>query len=131
MTLMTDIQHISLAEPLPGFPQRIEWTLTPIDADGVLFSLRSADDPGLRFVLTPAPIFVPDYDCGFAAAVAAGLGGADVDVLLILHVGESLQTATANLRAPVVVSRSTGRAVQVVLDDPTLSMRSPLVAGAA
>ena len=136
MTVMTSSApaetrgQIRLVEPLPGFARHTEWTLTPIDAGGVLHSLRSVDDPGLRFVLTPAAVYFPDYDCSFATVVAPSLGGDDLDVMLMLTVGSSLQTATANLRAPIVICRSTGRAVQVVLDEPALSMRCPLVAEA-
>ncbi len=35
--------------------------------------------------------------------------------------------ASANLLAPVLVDHRTRRAFQVVLDDPTLSLRAPLV----
>jgi flagellar assembly factor FliW len=135
MTLTTSLlpttQRISLLEPLPGFPAFRDWTLDPIDTHGLLHSLRSLDEPDLRFVLTPCHAFFPGYDTGFAAAIGRSLDGDEVDVLLVLTVGSSLQTATANLRAPVVVARRSGRAVQVVLDDASLSMREPLVGAAA
>ena len=131
MTLMTETaQQITLVEPMPGFPAETEWTLEPIDPRGVLHSLRSVREVALRFVLTPTAWFFPDYDTGFAAATTGALGvddAGELEVMLVLTVGSSLETATANLRAPVVVARSTGRAVQVVLDDASLSMRRPLV----
>ena len=49
-------------------------------------------------------------------------------VLLVLNAGESLDTTTANLMAPVVVNTATLRASQVILDDPDLSLAAPLVA---
>ena len=52
----------------------------------------------------------------------------DVIVLLVLNAGESLDTTTANLMAPVVVNTATLRASQVILDDPALSLAAPLVA---
>lgn len=130
MELAKTAQRISLVEPLPGFPIFTHWTLDGIDPDGVLYSLRSVDEPGVRFVLTPSDVFFPGYDRSFAAAVAASLAATplDVEVLLVLTVGSSLQTATANLRAPVVIAPATGRAVQVVLDDVGLPMHAPLVA---
>jgi len=50
-----------------------------------------------------------------------------VSVYVILTIPTGLADATANVRAPVVVADDTGRAVQVVLDDESLSMNRPLV----
>jgi flagellar assembly factor FliW len=52
----------------------------------------------------------------------------DVFVLLVLNAGETLDTTTANLMAPVVVNTATLRASQVILDDPSLPLAAPLVA---
>jgi len=123
-------RQLSFVEPLPGFADE-GFTLSPIDDQGVLYSLRSLDNPGLRFVLSPAAAFFPDYRPEIADAVGVLLGSDEVDVMLMLTVGSSLADATANLRAPVVVAPSTGLAVQVVLDDDALPMRAPLVAAAA
>ena len=61
----------------------------------------------------------------------ADLGSRSVDdlvVLCVLTAGESLASTTANLAAPVVLDTATHRAVQVVLDDPALSVATPLIA---
>lgn len=122
----TDVRRLHFVEPLPGFADEAEYTLEPIDPRGLLFSLRSVRDPGLRFVLAPAAAFFPDYRPELADSLAADLGGADVDVLVVLTIATGLADATANLRAPVVVCPATGRALQVVLDDESLPMRRPL-----
>ena len=123
-------RQLSFVEPLPGFADE-GFTLTPIDAQGVLYSLRSQDTPGLRFVLTPAAVFFPNYRPEIDDAVGLLLGSDEVDVMLMLTVGTSLADATANLRAPIVLAPATGRAIQVVLDDDGLPMRAPLVPAAA
>lgn len=122
-------QQLSFVEPLPGFADEA-YTLTPIDEQGVLYSLRSVEHPELRFVLTPAGAFFPNYLPPVPDAVGDMLGSNEVDVLLILAIGSSLSDATANLRAPIVLAPATGRAVQVILDDEALPMRAPLVAAA-
>ena len=129
MAVDTDdsVQPLLFVEPLPGFADEDQYTITPIDERGLLFSLRSVRDPGLRFVLTPAGAFFPDYRPDLVSAVAGVLGGTDIEVLVMLTIGAGLIDATANLRAPVVVCRSTGRAVQVILDDESLPMRELLV----
>jgi flagellar assembly factor FliW len=118
-------QALSFVEPLPGFVGD-DYALAPIDEHGVLFSLRSLTQPDLRLVLSPPAVFFPEYRPAVADAVGVLLGSDEVDLLLVLSIAHSLADATANLRAPVVVARSTGLAVQVVLDDDTLPMRAPL-----
>jgi flagellar assembly factor FliW len=127
MTTMTGATtRVRFLEPLPGFDGE-EYTLDPIDEHGLLHSLRSVTDPQLRFVLAAAPAFFPDYAPELSSSLAGPLGADEVDLLLVLTIGAGLRDATANLRAPVALARSTGRAVQVVLDDEDLSMREPLV----
>lgn len=135
-TIMTDEapaqeRVLTFVEPLPGFEAEDSYTLDAIDDHGVLYSLRSVRDPGLRFVLTPAGCFFADYRPALGPAVAGSLGATDpaeVEVLLVLTINSGLAGATANLRAPIVVAAGSGRAMQVVLDDDTLPMRRPLLA---
>jgi flagellar assembly factor FliW len=127
MTTMTDTgTRVHFIEPLPGF-DGTDYTLDAIDDLGLLYSLRSVDAPELRFVLAAAPAFFPEYGPTISGTLAGPLGADEVDLLLVLTIATGLQDATANLRAPVALARTTGRAVQVVLDDDTLSMREPLI----
>jgi flagellar assembly factor FliW len=128
MTIMTETnQRLRFVEPLPGFDDESEYTLEAIDERGLLHSLRSVGNPGLRFVLARAAAFFPDYRPDLVDALSGPLGTDDIEQLLVLSIGTGLRDATANLRAPIAVARSTGRAVQVVLEDDSLSMRQPLV----
>ena len=128
---MPAIPAIELVHPLPGFPDRRRFALVQLDEDGVLCQLQSLEDPTLRFlVMSPVPFF-PDYAPEVGDDVAAELeieSSDDVIVLLVLNAGESLDTTTANLMAPVVVNATTLRASQVILDDPSLPLAAPLVA---
>lgn len=122
---------LRLVEPLPGFPDEETFTLTQIDPDGVLLAMRSTRDPGLRFVLTPAEVFFPDYRAELAPVIGRALDARGTDelrLLLVLTIGTGLGDATANLRAPIVFAPGTGRAMQVVLDDESRPMRQPLIA---
>ena len=128
---MQEIPAIELVHPLPGFPDKRRFALVQLDDDGVLCQLRSLEDPALRFlVMSPVPFF-PDYAPEVGDDVVEDLqisSPDDVIVLLVLNAGDSLDTTTANLMAPVVVNTSTMRASQVILDDPTLPLAAPLVA---
>lgn len=123
------VQTLRFVEPLPGFAAEDEYSIAAIDERGLLFSLRAVTDPGLRFVLSPAGAFFPDYRPDIPDAVGDALGGTDVTVLVMLTIGAGLADATANLRAPIVVCPATNQAVQVILDDESLPMREPLVRG--
>jgi flagellar assembly factor FliW len=124
--LTRSTRQITLVEPMPGFPGLESYDFSAIDDQGVLYSLRSTDEPGLRFILTPANTFFPDYAPRLPATVRADVGD-DVYLLLVVTVQRGLADATANLRAPVALSATSDRAVQVVLEDEALPMREPLL----
>ncbi|MCF6378253.1 flagellar assembly protein FliW [Nocardioides KLBMP 9356] len=126
-----EIPVIELVRPLPGFPGLERFALVQVDDEGVLCSLTSLEQPGLRFLVVPPAPFFPDYSPEVDESVLDDLRSASVDDLVLLCVltaGESLASTTANLAAPVVLDTATHRAVQVVLDDPGLSITAPLVA---
>lgn len=128
---MPDIPVIELVHPMPGFPDRSQFALVQLDDDGVLCQLRSLEDPNLRFLVVSPVSFFPDYSPVVDEDTVADLGIESVDdvlVLLVLTAGSSLSDTTANLAAPVLVNTTTRRAQQVILDDPQLSVATPLVA---
>jgi flagellar assembly factor FliW len=129
--LTPEIPVIDLVHPLPGFPDQHRFALVQLDETGILCQLRSLDDPSLRFLVVPPVSFFPDYAPVVSDDVVADLeitAAEDVIVLLVLNAGDSLDTTTANLMAPVVVNTATRRASQVILDDPDLPIAAPLVA---
>lgn len=128
---MPDIPVIELVQPMPGFPDRSQFALVQLDDDGVLCQLRSLEDPSLRFLVVSPVSFFPDYSPVVDEDTVADLGITSVEevlVLLVLTAGSSLSDTTANLAAPVLVNTTTRRAQQVILDDPQLSVATPLVA---
>jgi flagellar assembly factor FliW len=134
MTVMTapaDATIVNFVEPMPGFDDEKSYSLSKIDDQGILHALRSTRDPGLRFVLLSPEHFFDDYRPDLTPVVADALDAGpdgEVQVLLVLTIGEGLADATANMRAPIVLSPASGRAMQVVLDDESLPMRRPLAA---
>ncbi len=134
MSVPTDVPEIpviELVQPMPGFPGLARFALVQVDDDGVLCSLTSLEEPGLRFLVVPPTPFFPDYSPEVEEEVLGELGSTSVEdliVLCVLTAGTSLASTTANLAAPVVLDTSTHRALQVVLDDPSLSVATPLIA---
>lgn len=129
MTVTTGCSRLGFVAPLPGLGTSRWFTLEPLDEDGLLFSLRSEDDPELRLVLAAAGVFFPEYAPEIEEDWVAALGletPDDAEVLLVLTVRDSVAEATANLLAPVVVHRGTGAAAQIVLTGTDLPVRAPL-----
>lgn len=128
---MTDLPVIELVRPMPGFPEQRRFALVQLDDDGVLCSLTSLDEPGLRFLVVPPGRFFPDYEPEVEDDVLADLEITSADDVLLLVVlnaaGGSLATTTANLAAPVLVNPTTRRAGQIVLDTPGLPVAAPLL----
>lgn len=133
---MSQAAAVTMVEPIAGFESDTDYLLSPIDEAGYLASLRSVRDPELRFVLSPAEIFFADYGRTLTQIVTAPVAdalGTEPDanaqqILVILTIGSSLKDTTANLRAPLVVDRATGRAIQVILEDDSFPLRAPLPA---
>ncbi len=125
---------LEFVAPIPGFPDERAFTVSPLDDGGVLYALRSARTPGLRFVLASPGLFFPDYAPDLTPAKVAPLGastGDDLLVMVIVTVTSSLSDATANQLAPIVIAPDRGTAMQVVLADSGLPLRAPLLAAAS
>ena len=122
---------IDFVSPIPGFPDDRRFVLVRLDDAGVLYSLRSVDSDGLRFLVVPPAQFFPDYVAEIDDDTISALGvtnQADVLVLLVVTTGESgAEDATANLMAPIVLDQRSRRAVQLVLSHSGLPVRQPLM----
>ncbi|TKJ21540.1 flagellar assembly protein FliW [Blastococcus sp. CCUG 61487] len=124
------MQVLALTEPLPGFPAHRDYALVPADTTGLLSWLQAVAPDGPRLLVARAEAWFPDYAPALPAAVRTELGltgGAAPDVYCVLTVPDGdVISATANLRAPVVVHPATGRARQVLLSDATHPVRRPV-----
>jgi flagellar assembly factor FliW len=126
----TDIPVLTMVGPMLGFPEHLRFGLARLDDEGAVCDLRSLDDPDLRFVVVPPGLFFPDYAPEITEATALQLRAETADdlvALVVVTLGEGLSDATANLLAPVLVNPGKRLAAQVVLDDPGLPLRTPLV----
>ena len=128
---MPEIPVNEMVHPMPGFPDHSRFALVQLDDDGVLCSLTSLEQPGVRFLVVPPVRFFPDYAPTVDDEAVADLqvsSASEILVLCVLTAGASLADTTANLMAPVLVNTATCKAIQVILDDPDLSLAAPLVA---
>jgi flagellar assembly factor FliW len=125
-----DLPVIEFVMPIPGFSSLRRFVLVSVDKSETLYSLRSVDDPAVRFmVLAPGRIF-PDYVPEIDDATLNLLNAKEPENLIVLAIvstGDSVADSTANLLAPIVVDPITRRAAQVVLSGTELPIRAPLV----
>jgi flagellar assembly factor FliW len=124
------VQALSLTEPMPGFPRHRDYVLVPADPAGVLFWLQSVAKEGPRFLAVSAAAYFPDYAPALPGSALVELGlpeaaGAQLFCLVTVPDGD-VASATANLRAPLVVNSDTHRACQVVLTDGLHPIRRPV-----
>ena len=127
----TTLPVIDFVAPIPGFPEDRRFVLVRLDDAGVLYSLKSVDSDGLRFLVVPPAQFFPDYEAEIDDETLALLGvtdAADLLVLLVVTAGDSgAEDATANLMAPIVLDQRTRRAVQLILSHGGLPVRQKLM----
>lgn len=125
----TNLPTIDFVVPMPGFPEHRNFVLVRMDEEGLLFSMTSVDDPELRFLVVPPPLFFPDYAPEISDDTLELLDSPAADqLLLLLVVTASEARITANLMAPIIVDKAHRRAVQVVLSGSGLPVRAQLPA---
>lgn len=128
----SDLPVLEFVGPVAGFDDHRVFVLAEIDPASLLRSLRSLEDPDVRFLVIPPGPFFPDYAPELSDEWAEALelrAAEDALVLVIVNPGASPAQATVNLLAPVVINTVTRRAAQVVLGDVDLSLRVPLGIG--
>lgn len=116
---------------LGGFEEHHTYALIS-DGDSPVEWLQSTADPNVVFALLEPFVFEPDYAFEMADADAAALGlqrPEDAVVRSILTLRESAAEITANLLAPIVLNPRTRLGRQIVLQDPDLPLRFPVMDG--
>lgn len=125
-------RDLGFVRPLAGLPGSLRYALRPLGHEYEPFAaLESLDEPGLRFIVVPPALLYEDYviEVPDAECEALGLEAPDqVGVLVIVRL-DCTPTPAANLMAPIVVNRATGRASQVVLDGSGYGLMVPVDAG--
>jgi flagellar assembly factor FliW len=114
---------------IPGFPGRQHYVLEPLDPQGSLFDLSSADGQAVRLLVVPPSVFFPDYapELDDESVRLLDLRAAEeAQLLVVLTAGRTPREATANLLAPIVINTRTGSAAQVILSGSGLPVRAPV-----
>lgn len=122
-------ERVYAMEPaIGGFPDLRRYVLISED-DSPVEWLQSLDDAAVVFALIEPFLFLPNYAFELSETDVEALGvqaPEDVLVRCIVTLREDPSGITANLLAPVVFSRRTHLARQIILQDQELPIRFPL-----
>jgi flagellar assembly factor FliW len=118
-------QLISFVTPLLGFPHLKRFLIYQTQL-GPTYWLQAVDDPKIGFCLLAPFQAGLDPDLELSGDDVADIGAhspADLDVYNVVVLDANPDQRRANLRAPILVCRSTNLAKQVVLSDTRLPIR--------
>ncbi|MEX2229410.1 MAG: flagellar assembly protein FliW [Dehalococcoidia bacterium] len=122
-------ERIYAMEPaLGGFPDMRRYVLIN-EEDSPVEWLQSLDDASVVFALIEPFLFMPDYSFELSEADMDGLGVESPDDVLVrclVTLREDPSGITANLLAPLIFSRRTHLARQIILQDSEMPIRFPL-----
>jgi len=121
---------ITFPEGLLGFAGQKRYViLEPKDIEPLKW-LQSVDESWLAFVIVDPFIFKRDYEFDISEDCAKELGMKDVSdaiVYVILTVDEDPSRTTANLQAPIIISKRTRLAKQLILMNGDYDVRYPIL----
>ena len=115
---------------LPGFADEREFVLNTLQNNDGFYLLQSKQSEEVAFVVTNPFHFFQDYDFTLDENCLTTLqlnNPADVIVLVILTLRDSLESSTVNLQAPVILNKANNKGKQVILHDTPYKTRHSLI----
>lgn len=125
-----DKDVITFPDGLLGFPHCRRYAILGDEEIEPLKWLQSLEESWLSFVIADPFIFAREYEFEVPPEVAESLGmkgPEDAMVYVILTIGEDIRDTTANLQAPLVISRRTRLGKQLILTNGSYPIRYPVL----
>jgi flagellar assembly factor FliW len=127
-----DVPESAIVEITPGLNgfEHLHRFALLVEDDSPVEWLQSLEKPEVAFALLEPFHFYPEYGFELSDADCDALALSrpeDAAVRCILTLKQSADEITANLLAPVVLSRTSHRARQIVLQDSNLPLRFPVI----
>lgn len=121
--------RVKMVYPMPGLEQHMLFDMAAMDESGVLWTIKSVNDPNVRLFAVPPIAFFEGYVPRIPRSAREKLKLADdVEpfILVIVHPAQGPYPHTANLLAPLVLNPDTMDAMQVVLEDQDWPLQAPI-----
>lgn len=128
----SDDDIVTLSSPILGFTELYDFLLITSDTSYPFLWFQSVEDAKVCFILIETAVFFPDYKPKITKRDHKILSlddMADLKIFGIVVVPENPQLATVNLRAPLIVNNKKKMAKQIILDDDSLNIKTPLFKG--
>lgn len=129
--IFNEEEIITFVKEIPGFNSLSKYIMIPLgdSSQEVFFYLQSIEDMKVGFVVINPFMFFSDYEFDIPQHVVNELNVEevqDVTTLTIVSSQGSLQEATTNLIAPIIINKKIRKARQVVLDNPQFKLKQLL-----
>ncbi|MCL5780243.1 MAG: flagellar assembly protein FliW [Clostridia bacterium] len=124
-----DQLNIFFEQGLPGFESLRNFLVSRPFDNSPFYYLQSAEVDHICFLLLNPFEITQSYEFDLPVPVQEMLeikATSDIAVFNIVNAQKDLANATVNLQAPVVINVNKSKGMQVVLNDPSLSIREPL-----
>jgi carbon storage regulator len=121
---VSELSEISFPHTIPGLGQHTEFLL--YDVSESIRALVAKHDRTIAILLTDPTLLWPHYPVE-AALARFPFEGRDLALAAVMRRPADGSMPTVNLAAPIVIDLETRRGAQVILDDPSLPFRAPLV----
>ncbi|GAA0223588.1 flagellar assembly protein FliW [Metaclostridioides mangenotii] len=120
--------NVEFRKPLLGFDNLNKFEILDVEANPLFKEINSTEDENISF-LSISPFAVDeDYEIDLSDSDIEDLeieNPEDVILLNIITLGESLDTSTVNMRAPIVLNINKELASQIVIQNDKYDIRTP------
>lgn len=126
-------QTIVFAHGIPGFDELSKFILLQPDPEVPFTFLQSLENTDLSFILTNPFAFYPEYEFILPEAAKEELEiekEQDFSIWSIVSIKESIQEATLNLLAPVIIQEKAKLGKQIILQGTPYRTKHALIQGA-
>ena len=130
---VADSSVITFTRGIPGFDEYQKYVLVPADAkeESPFFFLQSIEAEEVSFFLVDPFTFFKEYDVKLADQMVERLELEDPSDAIVLTtvtvpVPGEITSATANLKAPLIINNKKQLGMQIVLDNKTYQIKQPL-----
>ncbi|MDF2958968.1 MAG: flagellar assembly factor FliW [Paenibacillus sp.] len=125
-----DTEVFSFPEGLPGFEQLIRFVIIKPNLELPFSFLQSVEDGGTAFIVVSPFVFYPKYEFELSEETKQELAikeEQDVLVWNIVSIRDSLEDATINLLAPVILNTRDRLGKQIVLHGTEYMVKQKLI----
>jgi flagellar assembly factor FliW len=120
---------LQFSHGLPGFPEEKEFAFLSNQSDGPFAFLQSITEQNLTFMIVEPFTFFNDYSFEIDPVISEELGISESNppqIFTIVRVPEKVEEMTVNLSAPIVINWRDQKAMQIVLEKTSYTVRHRL-----